>query len=77
MLEEFSSCSVLAEVAKDVYIRCLLWVCDPGSGFYSGFSISLINIPEAWSEIKQPAVFASVGPATESQAQQAYWHVCF
>jgi hypothetical protein len=34
------------EVAKgDMYIRCLLWVCDPGSGFYSGFSISFVSIP--------------------------------
>lgn len=51
-------------------IRCLLWTCDPGSGLYSGFSVSFVSIADAWSEIKQPAAFPSVGPARESQTQR-------
>lgn len=51
-------------------IRCLLWTCDPGSGLYSGFSVSFVSIADAWLEIKQPAAFPSVGPAKQSQTQQ-------
>lgn len=70
-LEEFYSYSVLAErLLKETCIRCLLWTCDPGSGLYSGFSVSFVSIPDAWSEINQPAAFPSVGPARESQTQR-------
>lgn len=51
------------EVANgDMYIGCLPWICDPGVGFYSGFSISFVSIPNVQSEIKAPVALTSVCP---------------
>lgn len=61
MLKGFSAFCLGREVAnRDMYLGCLPWVCDPG--FYSGFSISFVNIPNVQSEIKAPVALASAYP---------------